>query len=79
MFLNFIFIFVIGWLIDNFSNIIVLLLNKPKYLNFVCRKCFTFWFGLIYLLIITQNVEYSVAIAGLASFVSHFIKENYDV
>jgi hypothetical protein len=79
MFLDFIFIFVVGWLFTNFANIAVLLLNKPKYLNYVCRKCFTFWFGFIFLLISTQDVKYSIAVAGIASFISFIINEKLDV
>jgi len=79
MFLDFIFIFVVGWLFTNFTNIAVLFLNKPKYLNYVCRKCFTFWFGFIFLLISTQDVKYSIAVAGISSFITFIIEEKLDV
>lgn len=71
------FIYIFSWISTSWISTFSIKISKrfPKLSNFlikhICQKCITFWFGIFYMLLHKETLEYSLLIAGGAALLAH--------
>jgi hypothetical protein len=71
--------FAIIWVVSQWIEFLFIEVGKLHWLEFLCRKCLTFWSSIIVMTLIGHTLFTTIAIASIAALLSYIAEEKLKI